>query len=112
VLLGLPIERSTRLADQALVEARHERWSEAAARYAAAAEADPSSPLHAFNTAVAFAKAGMPGRALEWNDEALRRDPAFEKALAAEPRLRSLASANARDRDERAETSGGGGPGG
>jgi tetratricopeptide (TPR) repeat protein len=93
LLLGFGVERSTRLADQGLRYAEAQRWQLAAERYAAAARADPGTPLYAHNASAAYLRLGRVDEALEWNGEALRRDPTFEPALEARPKLEQRARA-------------------
>lgn len=84
---GAPFERGARLLHQGQVEAQAGRWERAAQRYEQAARADESSALYAFNAAAAALQAGDRERARHWNEESLRRDPTFTRALEAKQLL-------------------------
>jgi tetratricopeptide (TPR) repeat protein len=91
LFVGSAYETSMRLAYQGGTDAAAGQWTMALERYEAAAAAAPGSAPMAHNVAVAYRQLGNAPAALQWNDEALRRDPAFEPALKARPTLERAA---------------------
>lgn len=87
LVFGSAYEQSMRLAYQAAADAEAGDWPKALGRYEQAAEVAPGSAAMAHNVSVAYYELGDPRAALDWNREALRRDPAFAAALEARPKL-------------------------